>query len=81
MQEQRPPLDALLEGLRESLRELAPETLGERMRPVLDDFFDAFELVPKREYDAQLEALSRLEQTVGELEARISELERRREGT
>ena len=70
------PLENLFARLRETLGELAPEPLLRRMQPVLEGFFEQFQLVPKREYDAHLASLSRLEHTVAELEARISELER-----
>jgi BMFP domain-containing protein YqiC len=46
------------------------------MRPVLDGFFEQFQLVPRREHDAQLASLTKLEEKVGQLEARITELER-----
>jgi BMFP domain-containing protein YqiC len=71
----REPLDALLNRLRTVAGE-APESLIDRMRPVLDGFFEQFQLVPRREYDAQLASLTKLEEKVGQLEARISELER-----
>ncbi len=70
-----PPLETLLNRLRAAAGE-APESLIERMRPVLDGFFEQFQLVPRREYDAQLAQLERLEGKVSQLEARISELER-----
>jgi BMFP domain-containing protein YqiC len=72
------PLEALFARLREALGELAPEPLLERMRPVFEGFFDQFQLVPRREYDAKLENLEQLEETVRELEKRITELERHR---
>ncbi len=72
-----PPLDALLNRLRAVAGE-APEALIDRMRPVLDGFFEQFQLVPRREYDAQLANLQKLEAKVGQLEARITELERSR---
>lgn len=70
------PLETLFARLRESLGELAPEPLLERMKPVLNGFFEQFQLVPRREYDAHLATLRRLEETVSRLEERISELER-----
>ena len=70
-----PPLEALFNRLRAALGE-APESLFEGMRPVLDGFFEQFQLVPRREYDAQLASLEKLEEKVSNLEARIAELER-----
>lgn len=72
------PLDTLLAGLRDALGEISPENLRKRVRPVLDRFLDEFELVSRRDYDAHLATLARLEETVSRLEARIGELERRR---
>lgn len=72
----RNPLESLLVRLRDTLADATPEPLANRIRPVLEGFFEQFQLVPKREYDAQLAALTRLEQTVADLEARIDQLER-----
>lgn len=70
------PLEALFSRIRANLGDLAPEPQLDRLRPVLDGFFEQFQLVPRREYDTHLAALSRLEETVSRLEQRISELER-----
>ena len=77
MTQQRPhtPLDTLFDGLKDALGEIAPDNLGSRLQPVLSGFFEQFQLVPRRDYDAHLAALTRLEATVSRLEARISELE------
>ena len=72
------PLDTLFGRLRDSLGGLTPEPVFERMRPVLDSFFDQFQLVPRREYDAHLEHMAKLEDSVQRLEERIAELERQR---
>ena len=69
------PLEGLLARLQETLGELTPEPLLNRMKPVLEGFFEQFQLVPKREYDAHLDKLGRLEEAVTQLEARIGELE------
>ncbi len=70
------PLETLFARLRDALGELAPDPLLERMKPVLNSFFEQFQLVPRREYDAHLATLTRLEETVSHLEERIAELER-----
>ena len=70
----RSPLESLLGNLRDALGELAPDALASRTRPVLESFFEQFQLVPKREFDAHMATLKRLEDTVAELEARESEL-------
>jgi len=69
------PLEALIRRLGDSLGEFGPE---ERIRPVLDSFFERFQLVPRHEYDTHLENLAKLEDTISRLEARIAELERNR---
>jgi BMFP domain-containing protein YqiC len=69
------PLEALISRLRDSLGDRAPE---ERIRPVLDGFFERFQLVPRHEYDTHLADLAKLEDTVSRLEERIAELERSR---
>ena len=70
-----PPLEDLINRLRTAASE-APASLFESMRPVLVGFFEQFQLVPRREYEAQLASLEKLEEKVGRLEARIAELER-----
>ena len=70
-----PPLEDLINRLRSALGD-APASLFEGLRPVLDGFFQQFQLVPRSEYDAQLASLKKLEDKVGHLEARIAELER-----
>jgi BMFP domain-containing protein YqiC len=70
------PLESLFSRLRDALGELAPEPLFDRMKPVIEGFLTQFQLVPKREYEAHMATLERLEDTVADLEARIAELER-----
>ncbi|MEM8768172.1 MAG: hypothetical protein AAGE43_12050 [Pseudomonadota bacterium] len=80
----RTPLDMLLGRIQEALggfgefSRMGPETLRDRLRPVLDGFSDQFELVSRREYEAHLKTMERLETTVADLEARIAELEGQR---
>jgi hypothetical protein len=72
------PLDALVERLRSALGDLgdlAPEPLLNRIQPVIENFLEQFQMVPKRDYEAHMAALKRLEATVTNLEARIAELE------
>lgn len=70
-----PPLEDLISRLRSAASE-APASLFETMRPVLNRFFEQFQLVPRREYEAQLASFEKLEEKVSQLEARIAELER-----
>lgn len=71
----RPPLEELLDALRTTLGSLTPEPLLNRMRPVLEGFFERFQLVPQRDFQAHLANLARLEQQVSILEQRILALE------
>ena len=69
------PLEALFARLRETLGDLTPEPLLNRMKPVVQGFLEQFQLVPQREFQAHLANLERLEATVAELEQRLSKLE------
>ena len=69
------PLEALFARLRETLGDLTPEPLLNRMKPVVQGFLEQFQLVPQREFQAHLTNLERLEDTVAELEQRLSKLE------
>ncbi len=70
-----PPLEELIDRLRQALGNLSPEPLAASVRPVLEGFFEQFELVPKRDFDAHLKQLERLEAAVEELKARLAALE------
>jgi polyhydroxyalkanoate synthesis regulator phasin len=69
------PLDELIARIRQTLGDLAPEPLLNRLKPVVEDFLGQFQLVPQREFQAHLEQLHQLESTVSKLEARIRTLE------
>jgi BMFP domain-containing protein YqiC len=69
------PLEALFARLRETLGDLTPEPLLNRMKPVVQGFLEQFQLVPQREFQAHLANLERLEASVAALEQRLSKLE------
>ena len=77
----RTPVELLLQRIQEALGGLGelgrvgPETLRDRLRPVMEGFSDQFELVSRRDFEAHLKTMERLEATVSKLEARIAELE------
>lgn len=71
----RSPLEELLDVLRTTLGSLTPEPLLNRMRPVLEGYFERFQLVPQRDFQAHLANVARLEQQVSVLEQRILSLE------
>jgi BMFP domain-containing protein YqiC len=70
------PPESLLSRLEEVLGELSPEPLRQRLEPVMEGFLEQFQLVSRRDYEAHLKNLERLERRIAELEARIAELER-----
>jgi len=69
------PFDELFQRIRQTLGELTPEPLLNRIRPVVEGFFESFQLVPQKDFQTHLRNLARLESTVSELEARIRKLE------
>jgi BMFP domain-containing protein YqiC len=69
------PLEVLFARLRETLGDLTPEPLLNRMKPVVQGFLEQFQLVPQREFQAHLANLERLEASVAALEQRLSKLE------
>lgn len=69
------PLEDLFTRLSEALAGSNPEHLTDRMRPVIESFFAQFELVPKRQFETHLATLTRLEEHIARLEARVAELE------
>jgi polyhydroxyalkanoate synthesis regulator phasin len=72
------PLDELIDRIRQTLGELAPESLLNRLKPVFEDFLGQFQLVPQREFQAHLEHLQQLEASVSQLDMRIRSLESRK---
>ena len=72
-----PPLEELLSRLGETLGDLSGESVTDRLQPGVEGFFEQFQLVPRREYDAHMASLSRLERLVSDLENRVAGLEQR----
>lgn len=70
-----------IERLQRQIAELVPrqsvDAVLEQARRTLRQGFAEFDLVPRRELDAQLAALETLRRTVEDLERRIRELEGR----
>ena len=69
------PLETLLHRIRETLGELAPEPLLNRLQPVIENFLEQFQLVPKKEFETHLKTVQRLEATVTNLEQTIARFE------
>ena len=75
MSESNSPLDALMERIRRLLENGADAGVIERIERAIADFLEAFQLVPKREFDRHIQALRDLESQVAQLERRVRELE------
>ena len=70
------PLRSFLERLKDVLpASLRTAELDAQLEAAAARFFASFELVPKREYEAHVQIVDRLEARVGELEAQIAALE------
>jgi BMFP domain-containing protein YqiC len=71
----------LIERLQKQIGELVPrhsvDAVVEQARRTMRQGFAEFDLVPRRELEAQLAALDTLRRTVEDLERRIRELEGR----
>jgi len=72
-------IDTLRSRLSDALSLLMPdrpvEELTDRIEPIIQSTLERFDLVPRQAFDHQVAVLERLQATLGELEARISELE------
>ena len=69
------PLRALIEYLQENLRGKLPNEALAGIEGGARELFAKFELVPKHEYEAQLDILASLEAQVASLENRLDQLE------
>jgi BMFP domain-containing protein YqiC len=69
------PLRALIEYLQENLNGKLPNEALAGIEGRAKDLFAKFELVPKHEYQAQLDILASLEAQVASLEKRLDQLE------
>lgn len=75
---------ALAERLADAVMGVLPSDVGTDIRRRVDDVVESMmarlDLVPREEYQRQLDALDRLERRLTDLEARLGELERNRAG-
>ncbi len=66
-----------LETLLERIKTVAGEGASQQLLPDLNQFFEAFQLVPKSTFDNHVAALQALEAQVQALQTRVAELESR----
>ena len=69
------PLRSLLEYLQNTLAGKLPQETLASIEGTARELFSRFELVPKHEFEAQVEILTSLQQQVQHLEQRLAELE------
>ncbi len=72
-------IEDFVHRLREKLDAVLPNDLPRdieaQLKPVVDSLLTQFQLVPRSEFQRQLEQIERLEQRLAELQARIVALE------
>jgi BMFP domain-containing protein YqiC len=69
------PIRNLLDYLQNNFADKLPKEALATVENAARELFSRFELVPKHEFEAQLQILASLEQQVAALEARLAELE------
>ena len=72
-------LDELGERLAEAVRNTPAQDIEKNLRALLMSFFDRFDLVPREDFEVQKKLLERAQTRLAALEARLAELESRRE--
>jgi len=70
--------DDLTERIREAFRNSPAQDIEKNLRAMLAGWFDRMDLVMREDFDLQKKLLERAQAKLAELEARISELERRK---
>ncbi len=79
MTEQKTPLETLIERIRQLLDGRAPAAVGDEIQHAIERFFEAFQLVPRREFEVHMQALRDLQALVAGLESRVGNLEAARD--
>jgi BMFP domain-containing protein YqiC len=72
-------LDELGERISEAVRNTPAQDIEKNLRALLMSFFDRLDLVPREDFEVQKRLLERAQSRLAALEARLSELESRRE--
>jgi hypothetical protein len=72
-------LDGLNERIAEALRRSPAADLEKNLRALLAGWFDRLELVAREDFEVQKKLLERAQARLSELEARVAELEGKRQ--
>lgn len=72
-------LDELGDRLAQAVRNTPVDEVEKNLRALLVSFFDRFDLVPREDFDVQRKLLERAQARLVALEARVAELESKRE--
>ncbi len=70
--------EELNERISEAMRNSPAHDFEKNLRALLTGWFDRFDLVTREDFDVQRKLLERAQLKLGELEARVAELENRR---
>jgi len=76
---ERSPFDELGSRIEDAVRGSPIEDLQKNLRALLVAFFERFDVVPREDFEVQRKLLARAEEKLAALEARVAELEARRE--
>jgi BMFP domain-containing protein YqiC len=71
-------LDELGERISEAVRGSPAQDLEKNLRVLLAAFFDRFDVVVREDFEVQKKLLERVQAKLGALEARVAEVEARR---
>jgi BMFP domain-containing protein YqiC len=72
-------LDELGERIAQAVRNTPVQDVEKNLRALLATLFDRFDLVPREDFEVQKKLLERAQTRLAVLEARVTELESRRE--
>jgi BMFP domain-containing protein YqiC len=74
----RHAIDELGERISQAVRDGPAQDLEKNLRVLLAAFFDRFDVVVREDFEVQKKLLERAQAKLGDLEARVAELETRR---
>ena len=77
---EKPLFDEVAERIREAMRNSPAQDIEKNVKALLAAWFDRLDLVLREDFEVQQKLLERAQVKLGELEARIAELERKRSG-
>lgn len=77
---EKPLFDEVAERIREAMRSSPAQDIEKNVKALLAAWFDRLDLVLREDFEVQQKLVERAQVKLGELEARIAELERKRSG-